>query len=118
MWYASIKVRVTLMLFPASWHSMTIWNCRCFLYPWLTTRVEKKKKKKKGARIVKGRLLFRKKKIKNPLPCLLLAPSDSNPTEGGENQRPQTSLIEAQLKHANALILFSLVVLLGLWRII
>lgn len=49
---------------------------------------------------------------------MLLALSDSNPTEGGENQRPQTSLIEAQLKHANALILFSLVVLLGLWRII
>lgn len=76
------------------------------------------RKKKIGARIVKERLLFRKKKNNHLLPCLLLALSDSNPTKGGENQRPQTSPIEAQLKHANALILFSLVVLLGLWRII
>lgn len=71
MWYASIKVRVTLMLFPASWHSMTIWNCRCFLYPWLTTRVEKKKKK--GAGIVKERLLFRKKKEKEKKSLTLFA---------------------------------------------
>lgn len=41
MWYASIKVHVRLMLFPASWHSMTIWNCRCFLFPWLTSQVER-----------------------------------------------------------------------------
>uniref|UniRef100_A0A673CGG4 Uncharacterized protein n=1 Tax=Sphaeramia orbicularis TaxID=375764 RepID=A0A673CGG4_9TELE len=39
---------------------------------------------------------------------LLFALSASNPTEGHENRRPQTTLIEAQLKHANALILFSL----------
>lgn len=92
MWYASIKVHVRLMLFPASWHSMTIWNCRCFLFPWLTSQVERNMH-------CEERILSKKKKT-HLISTLLLALSVSNPTEG---RRPQKTLIEAQLKHANAL---------------
>lgn len=53
-----------------------------------------------------GREFFLKT-IKYPHGCFF-AVSVSNPTEGHENRRLQKTLIEAQLKHANALILFSL----------
>lgn len=106
MWYASIKVHVSLMRFPASWHSMTIWNCRPFLFPWLTSQVERSMYRAHSV------LSFLKKGKKHLISKMLLALCVSNLTEGHGDQRPQTALIEAQLKHANALILFSLGVLL------
>lgn len=108
MWYASIKVRVSLMLFPASWHSMTIWNGSSFLFPWLSSQVERILHREHSILSLK-----KKKRKKHLTSTMLLALCVSNLTEGHGDQRPQTALIEAQLKHANALILFSLGVLLG-----
>lgn len=108
MWYASIKVGVRLMLLPASWHSMTIWKRGCFLYPWRSAPVER------GAKDWRWKLEGRGGKKYKSLTLFTSRSVWMRPCWGaGKAEAKRRALIEAQRKHANAMILFSLPPLLG-----
>lgn len=107
MWCASIKVSVGLMLLPASWHSMTIWKRGGFLYPWQSAPVERGAKEPRigsGKREAGGK----KKYIQISNPIYMWLCLNATLLRGVQTGHQRRALIEAQQKHANALILFSL----------
>lgn len=100
----SIKVDVRLIFFPASWAQQDHMELKMFflLLSLLPSWVER-------SLHCEVRYFFLQKETKknHVISTTLSAFAASIPVERHENQRARWTLIEAQLKHANALILFS-----------
>lgn len=104
----SIKVDVRLMFFPASWAQHD--HMEVEMFPFFLSLLANQLSWKEpelwrdfffSAKETEG------EKNKHVISTWLSAFLLSNPSEQHENQRPRSTLIEARLKHANALILFS-----------